>query len=183
MTYDSSLRTSGSQPASPSRSNELTVASYLNKGRGAGWEPVRSLFTPFDARADIILDPCRSPHGGRLTNPRWTAPHAHGPCAWPHAVVFVRASACEACANGRGRGLGGRPQERLPLNGRRGPTRPSSLRLGRAAFDAVMPCWLWLLGWRDADPSLCSGLLAAMPRRLALGRRLEMNSAGKCHWI
>jgi len=26
---DSSLRTSGSQPASPSRSNELTVASYL----------------------------------------------------------------------------------------------------------------------------------------------------------
>jgi hypothetical protein len=45
-----------------------------------GGEPIRWLFTPFDARADFILDPCRSPHGGRLTNPR-TAPHAHGPCA------------------------------------------------------------------------------------------------------
>ena len=54
-----------------------------------------------------------------------------------------------------------------PLNGRRGPTRPSTLWLGRAAFDAVMQCWLWLLGWRDADPSLCSGLLVAMPRELA----------------
>ena len=65
------------------------------------------------------------------------------------------------------------------LHGRRGPTRPSTLRLRRAAFDAVMPCRLWLLGWRDADASLCSGLLAAMPRRL--GRRLERNSAGRCH--
>jgi len=67
--------------------------------------------------------------------------------ALAHAVVFVRASACEACANGRGRGLGGAPQERLPLHGRRGPRRPSTLRLGRAAFDAVMPCRLmaaWL---------------------------------------
>ena len=80
---------------------------------------------------------------------------------------------------GRGRGLGRAPQERLPLHGRRGPTRPSSLRLGRAAFDAVMPCRLWVLGWRDADASLCSGLLAAMPRCLCL--RLERNSAGRCH--
>ena len=70
-------------------------------------------------------------------------------------------------------------QERLPLHGRRGPTRPSCLWLGRAAFDAVMPCRLWVLGWRDADASLCSGLLAAMPRCLCL--RLERNSAGRCH--
>ena len=41
---------------------------------------VRSLFTPFDARAHFILYPCRSPHGGRLTNPM-TWLHAHGPCA------------------------------------------------------------------------------------------------------
>ena len=31
---------------------------------------------------------------------------------------------------------------------------------------AVKQCRLWLLGWRDANASLCSGLLAAMPRRL-----------------
>ena len=43
---------------------------------------------------------------------------------------------------GWGRGLGGAPQDRLPLHGRRGPTRPSSLWLGRAAFDAVMHCRL-----------------------------------------
>ena len=47
-----------------------------------------------------------------------------------------------------------------------GEDQQSCLWLGRAAFDAVMPCRLWLLGWRDADPSLCSGLLVAMPRRL-----------------
>ena len=35
---------------------------------------------------------------------------------------------------------------------------PSCLWLERAAFDAVMPCRLWLLGWRDVDASLCSGL-------------------------
>ena len=45
-----------------------------------GGQPVRSLFTPFDARAHFILYPCRSPHGGRLKNPR-TWLHAHGPCA------------------------------------------------------------------------------------------------------
>ena len=45
-----------------------------------GGQPIRSLFTPFDARADIILYPCRSPHGGRLKDPM-TWLHAHGPCA------------------------------------------------------------------------------------------------------
>ena len=101
--------------------------------------------------------------------------------ALARAAVKVRVSARKARANGRDNGLGGAPQERLPLHGRRGPRRPSTLWLGRAAFDAVMPCRLWLLGWRDADLSLCSGLLVAMPRRLALGRRLERNSAGRCH--
>ena len=43
-------------------------------------ERIRRLFTPFDARADIILYPCRSPHGGRLKDPM-TWLHAHGPCA------------------------------------------------------------------------------------------------------
>ena len=97
----------------------------------------------------------------------------------PRATVSARTSAHEPCEHKVYRGLGGRPQERLPLNGRRGPTRPSILWLGRAALHAVKPCRLWLLGWRDADASLCSGLLAAMPRRL--GRRLERNSAGRCH--
>ena len=41
---------------------------------------VRWLFTPFDARADIILYPCRSPHGGRLKDPM-TWLHAQGPSA------------------------------------------------------------------------------------------------------
>ena len=36
----------------------------MGKGLRGDW--VRSLFTPFDARADLILYPCRSPHGGRL---------------------------------------------------------------------------------------------------------------------
>jgi hypothetical protein len=49
---------------------------------------------------------------------------------------------------GRGRGLGGAPQERLLLHGRRGPTRPSTLWLGRAAFDAVMPCTV-IVGLRE----------------------------------
>jgi hypothetical protein len=36
-----------------------------------------------------------------------------------------------------------------------------------------MQYMLWLLGSRDADPSLCSGLLVAMPRRLCLPIREE----------
>ena len=46
---------------------------------------------------------------------------------------------------------------------------------GRAALVAGMQYTLWLLGSRDADASLGSGLLAAMPRCLCL--RLERNSA------
>ena len=147
---------------------------------GVGGQPVRSLFTPFDARADFILYPCRSPHGGRLTSPI-TPRHAHGPCACRRLGPSISAQGVLKWEGqrSRGRGLGGAPQERLPLHGRRGPTRPSSLRLGRAALDAVMPCRLWVLSWRDADASLCSGLLAAMPRCLCL--RLEKNSAGRCH--
>ena len=74
---------------------------------------------------------------------------------------------------------GSRMRHSVPLHGRRGPRRPSILWLGRAALHAVKPCRLWLLGWRDADASLCSRLLAAMPR--PLGRRLERNSAGRSH--
>ena len=37
-----------------------------------------------------------------------------------------------------------------------------------------MPCRLWLLGWRDVDASLCSGLLAAMPRCLRLRLRIRV---------
>ena len=140
-----------------------------------GGQPIRSLFTPFDARADIILDPCRSPHGGRLKDPM-TWPHAHGPCACSRLGPSISA---QGVRKWEGRGLGGPPQERLPLHGRRGPTRPSTLWLGRAALRAVKQCRLWVLGWRDADASLCSGLLAAMPRCLCL--RLERNSAGRCH--
>ena len=98
--------------------------------------------------------------------------------ALAHTPVLVRASAREACANGRGNGLSGPPQERMPLHGRRGPTSPSNLWLGRAALVAVMQYTLWLLGSRDADASLGSGLLAAMPRCLC--RRLERNSSGRC---
>jgi hypothetical protein len=45
-----------------------------------GGQPIRSLFTPRDARAHFILYPCASPHGGRLKDPM-TWLHAHGPCA------------------------------------------------------------------------------------------------------
>ena len=51
---------------------------------------IRSLFTPFDARADIILYPCRSPHGGRLKDPM-TWLHAHGPCACSHQGPSISA--------------------------------------------------------------------------------------------
>ena len=146
---------------------------YPYKWGGSRSDPFSRLSTRV---RDFILYPCRSPHGGRLKNPRtWVC--AHGSCA--HTRLGPSMAAREARANGRDNGLGGPPQERLPLHGRRGPTRPSCLRLGRAAFDAVMPCRLWLLGWRDVDASLCSGLLAAMPRCLCL--RLERNSAGRCH--
>ena len=141
-----------------------------------GGQPIQPLLTPFDARADIILSPCRSPHGGHLTNPMTWA-HAQGPSACAHLGLYGSAQGVRKWEGWRSRRAA--TSERLPLHGRRGPTRPSTLRLGRAAFDAVMPCRLWLLGWRDADPSLCSGLLVAMPRRL--GRRLERNSAGRCH--
>ena len=83
----------------------------------------------------------------------------------------------KARANGRGRGLGRAPQERLPLNDRRGPTRPSILWLGRAAFDAVMPCRLWLLGWRDVRTRPCAAgcsqpchTVSGSPIREELGR-------------
>jgi hypothetical protein len=56
-------------------------ASTLKRVKVGGGSRIRSLsHASRDARADLILDPCRSPHGDRLTNPR-TAPHAHGPCA------------------------------------------------------------------------------------------------------
>ena len=50
-------------------------------------ERIRRLFTPFDARADFILYPCRSPHGGRLTNPMTWA-HAQGPSACAHLGLY-----------------------------------------------------------------------------------------------
>ena len=61
---------------------------------------------------------------------------AHMRTVLPHAPVLVQASAREARANGRGRGLGGPPQERLPLHGRRGPTRPSTLWLGEGRSES-----------------------------------------------
>jgi hypothetical protein len=51
---------------------------------------VRWLFTPFDAPADIILDPCRSPHGGRLKDPT-TRGRAHGPSACPRLGPSISA--------------------------------------------------------------------------------------------
>ena len=106
------------QPACTQRN--IIIWQYPNKVQSGGWGPagqqVRSLFTPRDARADFILDPCRSAHDGRLSNQsNYTRGHAHGPSAsLPHAPVLVQAPAHEARANGRaGRGLGGTPQERL----------------------------------------------------------------------
>ena len=74
------------QPTSasaPMKSRVSPTGSYLfrvQKKRDLRGDWVRSLFTPFDARAHFILYPCRSPHGGRLKDPR-TWLHAHGPCA------------------------------------------------------------------------------------------------------
>ena len=65
---------------SPSRAPPLLI-------RG---QRVRRLFTPFDARADIILDPCRSPHGGRLKDPI-TRGRAHGPSACPRLGPSISA--------------------------------------------------------------------------------------------
>ena len=51
----------------------------LEHGGRGGADPIH-LFTPRDARADLILYPCRSPHGGRLKDPM-TWLHAQGPSA------------------------------------------------------------------------------------------------------
>ena len=51
---------------------------------------VQWLFTPFDAPADFILDPCRSPHGGRLKDPT-TRGRAHGPSACPRLGPSISA--------------------------------------------------------------------------------------------
>ena len=64
------------QTAAPQRSAALRRPERPSPDRTAllrgDW--VRSLFTPFDARAHFILYPCRSPHGGRLKDPMtWAA--------------------------------------------------------------------------------------------------------------
>ena len=139
-----------------------------------GGQPVRWLFSLSTRVRILFLVPIAAGMVGACK----IQGHSRTRAVLPRATILARTSAHEPCEHKVYRGLGGAPQERLPLHGRRGPTRPSTLRLGWAAFDAVMPCRLWLLGWRDADASLCSGLLAAMPRRL--GRQLERNSAGRC---
>ena len=70
--------------AHPSRGDTHTQPRAAPIIRG---DRVRSLFTPFDARAHFILYPCRSPHGGRLKNPRTWA-HAQGPSACAHLGLY-----------------------------------------------------------------------------------------------
>ena len=152
-------------------------ASEVTPGPPPGWGGSRSdPFSRLSTRVRILF---LVPIAADMVGACKIQGHSRTRAVLPRATVLARTSAHEPCEHKVYRGLGGPPQERLPLHGRRGPTRPSTLRLGRAAFDAVMPCRLWLLGWRDADPSLCSGQLAAMPRCLCL--RLERNSAGRCH--
>ena len=75
---------------------------------------VRSLFTPFDARAHFILGTDCGRHGGRLQNPR-TLPHARGP---------------SACGNLRGS---------LRLQGVRAQSVPRSWRAATRATAAQRP--------------------------------------------
>jgi len=46
------------------------ILTSITDGTRVGGQRIRSLFTPFDARADIILGTDCGRHGGRLKNPR-----------------------------------------------------------------------------------------------------------------
>ena len=81
-------------------------------------------------------------------NPR-TLPHARAPSACGKLRGSLRLQGVRAH---RYRGLGGPPQSDCRSTAGEDQQGLRVCGLERAAFDAVMPCRLWLLGWRDADP-------------------------------
>jgi hypothetical protein len=159
-------RTTGStsaNEANPEARRRQPNSMDHSQGLSLRGQQVRRLFTPFDARADIILHPCRSPHGGRLKNPRTWA-HAQGPSACAHLGLYGSAQGVRKWEGQRSR----RSATRATAAQRPERTNKAfdfvAWKGGVACSEAVQTMAAWL--------ALCSGLLAAMPRRL--GRRLEM---------
>ena len=123
-----------------------------------GGQPIRSLFTPFDARADIILYPCRSPHGGRLKDPM-TWLHAHGPCACSRQGPSISAQGVRKWEGQRSR-----------RSATRATAAPRPERT-KKAFDFVA----WKGGVR------CSDAVQAMGAWLARCGRVPVQRAARCH--
>ena len=123
-----------------------------------GGQPVRSLFTPLDARADLILGTDCGRHAGRLKNPR-TLPHARAP---------------SACGNLRGSlRLQGVRAQSVPRS-RRSATRATAAprpERTKKAFDFVA----WKGGVR------CSDAVQAMGAWLARCGRVPVQRVARSH--
>ena len=123
-----------------------------------GGQPIRSLFTPFDARADIILYPCRSPHGGRLKDPM-TWLHAHGPCACSRQGPSISAQGVLKWEGQRSRRAA-----------TRATAAPRPERINKA-FDFV--------AWKGGVA--CSEAVQTMGAWLARCGRVPVQRAARCH--
>ena len=123
-----------------------------------GGQPVRSLFTPFDARAHFILGTDCGRHGGRLKNPR-TLPHARAP---------------SACGKLRGS---------LRLQGVRAQSVPRSRRAATRATAAPRPertnKAFVFAAWKGGVR--CSDAVQAMAAWLARCGRVPVQRAARSH--
>jgi len=139
-------------------------------------ERIRRLFTPRDARADFILYPCRSPHGGRLTNPRTCLGvrarllRTHPSWSEHQRVRRAQMGGVEVSAGRHKsdcRSTAGEDQEVLRFVAWKGGVRCS---------DAVQAMAAWL--------ARCGPVVVQRAARshakVSEGRRLERKSAGRC---
>ena len=134
------------------------LSARRTKSPALGGQPVRSLFTPFDARADIILGTDCGRHGGRLKNPR-TLPHARAP---------------SACGNLRGS---------LRLQGVRAQSVPRSRRAATRATAAPRPertnKAFVFAAWKGGVR--CSDAVQAMAAWLARCGRVPVQRVARSH--
>ena len=121
-------------------------------------ERIRSRSRPRDARGDFILYPCRSPHGGRLTNPMTWA-HAQGPSACAHLGLY-----------GSAQGVRKWEGQRSQRPATRAPAAPRPVRTNKA-FDFAA----WKGGVR------CSDAVQAMAAWLARCGRVPVQRVARSH--